>query len=107
MNENCNLNIFEQTAKTSEPMKELVSKKFLIFKQYQVNFKDIKYLFQLWEKYESMFPIVGFIAHQMLSIMGFQIEMGRIFSLINKLNNLKRCHLQINTFKKLILVSKN
>ncbi len=46
VNENCNLYIFEQTANTSEPMKKLVNRKLLIFKQYQVNFKDIKCPFQ-------------------------------------------------------------
>jgi hypothetical protein len=54
-----------------------------------------------------MFPIVGFIAHQMLSIVAFQIEMGMIFSLIKIFNILKRCHLQINDIETLIFVSKN
>jgi hypothetical protein len=40
---NCvNQDIFEQTTNTSEPIEELVKKKLLVFKRYQLNVKDIK-----------------------------------------------------------------
>jgi hypothetical protein len=35
------LNIFEQTASTNEPTRELVDKEFLIFKIYQMDVKDM------------------------------------------------------------------
>jgi hypothetical protein len=88
-------------------MKELVSKNILDFQTIPTEFEGYQISFSIVGEYESMFPIVGFIVHQMLSIMGCQVEMGRIFSLINILNNLKRCHLQINNFKTLMLVNKN
>jgi hypothetical protein len=46
--EDCNLDIFEQTTSTSELVEELVKKKLLIFKNYQLNVKDIKCPFQWW-----------------------------------------------------------
>jgi hypothetical protein len=36
------LDIFEHTASTSEPTKELMKRELLIFKKYQLDVKDIK-----------------------------------------------------------------
>jgi hypothetical protein len=57
--EDVSLDIFEIIVSTSELTMELVNKKLLIFKCYQVNVKDIKCPLQRWEKHESMFPIIG------------------------------------------------
>jgi hypothetical protein len=40
----------------------------LIFRHYQVDSKEIKCPLQWWEKHEIMFPIVGFLAHQITGI---------------------------------------
>lgn len=45
-----------------------------IFKRYQVNIKDIKCFFSWWEKHKSIFHIVGFLAHQILGILGSKIK---------------------------------
>jgi hypothetical protein len=50
--------------------KELVTKELLVFKCYQVDPKDIKCPFQWWGRHEAMFPTIGFLAHQILSIIG-------------------------------------
>jgi hypothetical protein len=42
-----------------------------------------------------------------LKIVGFQIEIGRIFSLVNILTNLRIGNLQSNNFEKLVFVNKN
>jgi hypothetical protein len=42
----CNLDIFEQIASTSELAKELVKKELLVFRKYQLDVKDIKCLLQ-------------------------------------------------------------
>jgi hypothetical protein len=47
-----------------------------------------------------MFPIVGFLVHEILSIVGSHIETKRIFLLIRILTNLRRCHLQIENLEK-------
>jgi hypothetical protein len=59
--EDSNLDIFQQTASTIEPSKELVTKELLIFKHYQMDPKDIKCVFQWWGKHEAMFHTVGFL----------------------------------------------
>jgi hypothetical protein len=54
-----------------------------------------------------MFLIVGFCAREILGIVGSQIEIERIFLLVEILINLKRCHLQLENLNKLIFVNKN
>jgi hypothetical protein len=48
-----------------------------------------------------MFPKIGFLAWQILGVIGFQIEIE------SKYSNLKRCHLQTENLEKLIFVNKN
>jgi hypothetical protein len=91
--ENSSLDIFQQTPSTNDPTKELVTKVLLIFRHYQMDFKDIKCLLQWWGKYEATFSVVGFLPCQILSIVGSQIETKRIFSLTCIFTNLRRCHL--------------
>jgi hypothetical protein len=55
------LDIFEQIASTNELAEKLVKMELLVFKRYQLNVKNIKCFFQWWQKYEAMFPIVGFL----------------------------------------------
>jgi hypothetical protein len=69
-----NLDIFEQTPSKSESTTKLVTKKMLIFKYYQMDSNKFKCPFQWWAKHETMFPSVGFLAHQILWIIGSQIE---------------------------------
>ncbi len=81
-NEEYNLDIFEITNSTSKPSKELMNKELVIFQRYEIDAKNIKHFLQQWEKDEIMFLIVGFFAHQILRIIGSQIEMETIFSLV-------------------------
>jgi hypothetical protein len=46
IDEDYSLDIFQQISSTSEPTKELVTRKLLIFRHYQMDPKDIKCLFQ-------------------------------------------------------------
>jgi hypothetical protein len=41
--------------------------------------KDIKCPLQWWQKHEAMFHVVRFLAHQILNVVGSQIEIERIF----------------------------
>jgi len=71
------LDIFEQTTRRSESTTKLVTKRMLIFKYYQMDSKEFKCPLQWCAKHETMFPIVGFLAHQILGIVGSQIESKR------------------------------
>ncbi len=73
IDENCNMDFFQQIASTSEPTKKHVTMELLIFKHYQMDPKNIKCPIQWWRKYKAMFPIIGFLAHQILNIIGSQI----------------------------------
>jgi hypothetical protein len=53
-----------------------------------------------------MFSTFGFLAQQILGVVGIQIETKWIFSLAGILINFKRCHLQTKNIKKLIFVNK-
>jgi hypothetical protein len=103
--EDNNLNIFEMTFSTSEPITDLMNKELPIFKHYQMDIKNIKCPLQWWEKHENMFPTIGFCAKQILRIVGFQIETKIIFFLIGILTGLRRC-LQSENLDKLIFVNK-
>jgi hypothetical protein len=74
VDEDCSLDIFEIITSISDPTKELVSRELLIFKKFKVDAKNIKCLLQWWEKHESMFPMIGSLAHHILGIVGSQIE---------------------------------
>jgi hypothetical protein len=65
-----NLDIFEQTLKASEPTTKLVNMETLIFMRYQLDSKEIKCPFQWWAKHEPIFPILHFLAGQILEIVG-------------------------------------
>jgi hypothetical protein len=91
--EDMSLDIFEMTTNTSEPSIKLINIKFLIFKHYQVDVKNIKCPMQWWEKHESMFPTIIFCAKQILGIVVCQIKTKRIISLVGILTNFRKCRL--------------
>jgi hypothetical protein len=95
------------TNNNAETTKEIVTRELLDFKRFHVDVKDIKNILQTWEKHESRFDIVGFLAKKILSIVGFQIEIKHIFSLIEILTILKRCWLQLRNLDKLNFVNQN
>ncbi len=69
------------TVNTNEPTREVVNRKLVIFKQYQVDVKNIKCFFNDGKNVRPMFHIIGFLACQVFRIVGSQIKMKIIFSL--------------------------
>jgi hypothetical protein len=55
-----------------------------------VDVKNIKNSFQWWEKHESRFFAIGFLAKQNLEIVGSQIETELIFFLVGILTSLRK-----------------
>ncbi len=92
--EDNNLDIFEMIVTRSELVIELVKRKLLVFRRFQVDFKKMKCLLQWWQKHESMFLIVGFLARQILEIVESQMKTENIFFLASILTNLQSCWLQ-------------
>jgi hypothetical protein len=56
------------TNNNMEIAKEIVTRGLLDFKRFHVDLKEIKNPFQWWDKHESRFPIVTFLARQILRI---------------------------------------
>jgi hypothetical protein len=55
-----------------------------------------------------LFPTITFLAHHiLLAIVGFQMEIEKIFSLVRIFTNLRKCCLQSNNLDNFIFVSKN
>jgi hypothetical protein len=59
--EDKSLDIFEMTTNTSDPTTELVNRKLLIFKHYQVDVNNIKCSLQWWEKMRTCFMQLVFV----------------------------------------------
>ncbi len=102
-----NFKFFEMVVNTSDLTKELINRKLLIFKKYLLDAKDIKCPLKWWKKHETMLSSIGFLIKQILGIIGSQIEMKNVFSLIKILINLKRCRLQLDNLEKWIFMNKN
>jgi hypothetical protein len=67
---NFNLYFFERIPSTNELTKQLVTNELLIFRCYQANPKKIKCPFQWWGKHATVFFTIGFLACQILGIVG-------------------------------------
>jgi len=57
-----NLDIFEMSITYNGPTRKLVNMELLFLKDYHVDSKEIKSPLEWWEKHESLFPLVGFLA---------------------------------------------
>jgi hypothetical protein len=88
------------TSNSAKIAKEIVTRELLGFKRFTMDVKDIKYILQWWEKHESSFHIVGFLAKQILGIVGSQIKTKRICSLVGILTSLKKYQLQSESLNK-------
>jgi hypothetical protein len=64
----------------AEIAKEIVTRELLDFKRIHVDVKNIKNPFQQWEKHESRFFAIGFLAKQKFKFVSSQIETEFIFS---------------------------
>jgi hypothetical protein len=51
-----------------------------------------------------MFPTIGFNVRKILEIVGSQVEIDKVFSLVGIFTSNRRCHLQLDKF---IFVNKN
>jgi hypothetical protein len=54
----------------------------------KVDEEEFKNLMAWWKTHEVQFSYVGFVAIQILGIMGFHIEAKRIFNIVNICTNL-------------------
>ncbi len=60
-----------------------------------------------WAKHEQWFPNLTYVSRQVMGIVGSQIEIERIFSMVRVITSLKSCLLGIENLDKLVLIMKN
>jgi hypothetical protein len=60
-----------------------------------------------WQIYETQFPNVSFLAKQILGILGSQIKIEHVFSLVDVLTTLRHCKLHVDNLDSIIIVVKN
>jgi hypothetical protein len=60
-----------------------------------------------WKVHEAQLPIVRYLVHQILGIVGSQIEVKRIFSIVGIMTRLRKCRLGTQNLNQLVLISKN
>jgi hypothetical protein len=71
-----------------------------------VDVKQIKCPLKWWVKHKFLFPIVAFLAPQILGIVGSKIETKIIFSLVGIFTNLRRSCFQLDNLDKIFLLVK-
>jgi hypothetical protein len=97
------MDIFEMTAKTNEPTKELINRELLISKRYQVDANEIKCSLQWWEKHEFVFFTLGFLACQKKTLQGQKILKYNFF--VNQyIHQFKEISITIKEFLKSIFL---
>ena len=70
--------------------------------------KSTKKPFEWWKlEHEGQFPTVGYLARQILGIIGSQIKIERVFSIAGILTMLRRCRLGSKNLDQLVLLVKN
>jgi hypothetical protein len=71
--------IFEQIASTNEPIEKLVKRELLVFKRYELDVKDIKCPLQWWQKHETMFATIRFLADKFWVLLDFKLKHKEFF----------------------------
>jgi hypothetical protein len=71
----------------------MVKEQLNYFKIKKVNKEECKNLVAWWKTHEVHFSYVGFVAWQILEIVGFHIEAKRIFNIIDICSSLWCSHL--------------
>ncbi len=85
----------------------VVKEQLTHFRIKKVNEEECKDPLAWWRTHEVHFSYVGFIARQIMGIVGFQIEAKRVFSIASICTNLWHFYLGMDNFQMLINIYKN
>ncbi|KAJ7538060.1 hypothetical protein O6H91_11G033100 [Diphasiastrum complanatum] len=85
--------LFGHQASDEEATTNLVKSELSLFRRLNIPLKECSSPLQWWKDHEVQFPNVGFLARQILGIVGSQIECERVFSIASVLTSLRRCRL--------------
>jgi len=100
------LNVFGSLVSTKEIAMGFIRVELLFFKRIAMPIDPFN-PFTRWAKHEQWFPNLTYVSRQVMGIVGSQIEIERIFSMVRVITSLKRCWLGIENLDKLVLIMKN
>jgi hypothetical protein len=101
------INTIEMTINTIEPTMESVNESFWFSSVIKWMLKTLSVHCSGGKNMKTCFLHLVFVLKKILGIVGYQIELEKIFSLVGILTNLMRCRLQSNFLNKLIFINKN
>jgi hypothetical protein len=99
--------LFGAFASDEKVNESLLKFELSLFWQVVILKDDLKNLLAWWKKHECQYPNVGFLARQILGILGSQIETKCIFSIVGVLPNLRCYRLGFDNLDALVMICKN
>lgn len=83
--------MFSVIATIKEASESLLASKLSLFHHTSFNVVETTSLFSWWKAHEPQFPHVECLSQQITNIVGFEIEIERIFNVMGIFTSLRRC----------------
>lgn len=99
--------LFGSTASNDEAIVGHLKAELSLFRRLHIDPKDCENPLAWWKDREVQFPNVGFLARQILGIVGTQVETERIFSVVGLITDARRRHIGPENLNKLVLIREN
>lgn len=99
--------LFGSTASNDEAIVGHLKAELSLFRRLHIDPKDCENPLAWWKDHEVQFPNVGFLARQILGIVGTQVETERIFSVVGLITAARRRHIGPDNLNKLVLIREN
>lgn len=99
--------LFGSTASNDEAIVGHLKAELSLFRRLHIDPKDCENPLAWWKDREVQFPNVGFLARQILGIVGTQVETERIFSVVGLITAVRRRHIGPEILDKLVLIREN
>nr|XP_024359895.1 uncharacterized protein LOC112274515 isoform X1 [Physcomitrium patens] len=99
--------LFGSSASHDEAIVGHLKAELSLFRRLRIDSKECENPLAWWKDREVQFPNVGFLARQILGIVGSQVETERIFSIVGVITEIHRRHLGTDNLDKLVLIREN
>jgi hypothetical protein len=99
--------LFGSTASNDEAIVGHLKAELSLFRRLHIDPKECENPLAWWKDREVQFPNVGFLARQILGIVGTQVETERIFSVAGLITAVRRRHIGPDNLNKLVLIREN
>lgn len=99
--------LFGSTASNDEAIVGHLKAELSLFRRLHIDPKECENPLAWWKDREVQFPNVGFLARQILGIVGTQVETERIFSVAGLITAVRRRHIGPDNLNKLVMIREN